>query len=421
MSVKVVVGLQWGDEGKGKIIDCLSPNADYVIRYQGGNNAGHTVVVNGEKFILQLLPSGVVACKGDCIIGPGVVIDLNVLSSEIQRLTNQGLKTKILIDYRAHIIMPYHILLDRLKEERKGENKIGTTVRGIGPCYIDKLDRIGFRIGDLLLSEEEIKTKVKNILPIKNQEIASYNHEIINENEIIEYLFKAKKEFQEKIIDIYEVLNPAIKENKNILLEGAQALMLDIDYGTYPYVTSSSPSAGGACVGSSLSPKLIDDVYGVTKAYATRVGEGPMPTELFGEIGQHIRDIGHEYGTNTKRPRRCGWLDLVLVKYAVDINGVTKLVITKLDCLDQLPTIKVAVAYEYEQKELKTPPINYDPNKLKVIYKEFKGWCCDTSKIKNYSELPDEAKDYLNFIKEYLEVDLELISVGPDRNQNIIL
>ena len=420
MSVKVVVGLQWGDEGKGKIIDCLSPKADYVIRYQGGNNAGHTVVVNGEKFILQLLPSGVVACKGDCIIGPGVVVDLNVLSEEIKRLTKQGLKTKILIDYRAHIIMPYHILLDRLKEERKGENKIGTTVRGIGPCYIDKLDRIGFRIGDLLLSETEIIAKVKNILPIKNQEITSYGHDDVPEELIIDYLLKAKKEFADKIIDIYEIIRPAIKENKNILLEGAQALMLDIDYGTYPYVTSSSPSAGGACVGSSLSPNLINDVYGVTKAYTTRVGEGPMPTELFDEIGQHIRDVGNEYGTNTKRPRRCGWLDLVLVKYAVDINGVTKLVITKLDCLDQLSTIKVAVAYEYDGKRITTPPINYDLDKLKVIYQEFPGWCLDTTKITKFEDLPENAQNYLNFIKNYLDVDLELVSVGPDRIQNIL-
>ena len=420
MSVKVVVGLQWGDEGKGKIIDCLSPKADYVIRYQGGNNAGHTVVVNGEEFILQLLPSGVVACKGDCIIGPGVVVDLNVLSEEIKRLTKQGLKTKILIDYRAHIIMPYHILLDRLKEERKGENKIGTTVRGIGPCYIDKLDRIGFRIGDLLLSETEIIAKVKNILPIKNQEITSYGHDDVPEELIIDYLLKAKKEFADKIIDIYEIIRPAIKENKNILLEGAQALMLDIDYGTYPYVTSSSPSAGGACVGSSLSPNLINDVYGVTKAYTTRVGEGPMPTELFDEIGQHIRDVGNEYGTNTKRPRRCGWLDLVLVKYAVDINGVTKLVITKLDCLDQLSTIKVAVAYEYDGKRITTPPINYDLDKLKVIYQEFPGWCLDTTKITKFEDLPENAQNYLNFIKNYLDVDLELVSVGPDRIQNIL-
>lgn len=421
MSVSVVVGLQWGDEGKGKIIDVLSPQADYVVRYQGGNNAGHTVVVNGEKFILQLLPSGVVGCPGSCIIGPGVVVNPEVLANEINRLDNQGANTDIKIDYRSHIIMPYHLILDELKEEAKGDDKVGTTKRGIGPCYMDKYDRIGFRMGDLLLDDDSLKTKLAKVLVFKNKELNAYGHDNFNFDEAYQFLINAKNRFSNQIIDIYAELQPAIKEDKTILLEGAQALMLDIDYGTYPYVTSSSPTSGGASVGSGINPLAIDKVYGVMKAYATRVGEGPFPTQLDDEIGQHLRDVGHEYGTNTKRPRRCGWLDLVLAKYAIDINGVTDLVITKLDVLDQLETVKVAVAYKINGEVINTPPINFDTSNLEVVYKEFDGWQEDTTGITKFEDLPINCQKYLNFVQEFLDTKLRLVSVGPDRNQNIIM
>lgn len=422
MNTFVIVGTQWGDEGKGKIIDVLAPKADYIVRFQGGNNAGHTVVVNDEKFILQLLPSGIINSKGKCIIGPGVVVDIEVLLKEINELEKRGRNLdNLFIDERAHLIMPYHVEIDKAREEARGENKIGTTQRGIGPCYIDKIARNGIRTGDLL-ELDRFKDKLEWNIKDKNDMLQRYGKETFE----LETLYKKYVELAEKIkhriIDAVSEVNEAVDNNKVVLFEGAQALMLDIDYGTYPYVTSSSPTAGGAAVGAGVSPRKIERVLGVMKAYTTRVGEGPFPTEEENEIGEALRKIGGEYGSNTGRPRRCGWLDLVIGKYAVMINGLTDIVLTKLDVLDSFDKIKVAVAYEIDGKRY----VNYPPNlrkskEIKIIYEEFDGWKEDISQIKDYDKLPENCKKYLKFIEEFLGCSVSMVSVGPERTQNIYL
>ena len=422
MNTYVVVGTQWGDEGKGKIIDVLAPKADYIVRFQGGNNAGHTVVVNEEKFILQLLPSGIINSKGKCIIGPGVVVDIEVLLKEINELEKRGKNLdNLFIDERAHLIMPYHVEIDKAREEARGENKIGTTQRGIGPCYIDKIARNGIRTGDLL-ELDRFKDKLEWNIKDKNDMLERYGKETFE----LETLYKKYEELAQKIkhriIDAVSEVNEAVDSNKTVLFEGAQALMLDIDYGTYPYVTSSSPTAGGAAVGAGVSPRKIERVLGVMKAYTTRVGEGPFPTEEENETGETLRKIGGEYGSNTGRPRRCGWLDLVIGKYAVMINGLTDIVLTKLDVLDSFDKVKIAVAYEIDGKRY----VNYPPNlrkskDIKVIYEEFDGWKEDISKIKNYDELPENCKKYIKFIEKFLGCSVSMVSVGPERTQNIYL
>lgn len=422
MKTYVVVGTQWGDEGKGKIIDVLAPKADYIVRFQGGNNAGHTVVVNDEKFILQLLPSGIINSKGKCIIGPGVVVDIEVLLKEINELEKRGKNLdNLFIDERAHLIMPYHIEIDKAREEARGENKIGTTQRGIGPCYIDKIARNGIRVGDLL-ELDRFKDKLEWNIIDKNDMLKRYDKKTFE----LEDLYNKYKDLAEKIkhrvIDAVTEVNEAIDDNKVVLFEGAQALMLDIDYGTYPYVTSSSPTAGGATVGSGVSPRKIGNVLGVMKAYTTRVGEGPFPTEQDNETGESLKKIGGEYGSNTGRPRRCGWLDLVIGKYAVMINGLTDIVLTKLDVLDTFDKIKIGVAYEIDGKRYSNYPSNLRKSKeIKIIYEEFDGWKEDITKIKDYRDLPENCKKYLKFIEEYLSCKISMISVGPERSQNIYL
>lgn len=422
MKTYVVVGTQWGDEGKGKIIDVLAPKADYIVRFQGGNNAGHTVVVNEEKFILQLLPSGIINSKGKCIIGPGVVVDIEVLLKEINELEKRGKNLdNLFIDERAHLIMPYHIEIDKAREEARGENKIGTTQRGIGPCYIDKIARNGIRVGDLL-ELDRFKDKLEWNIIDKNDMLKRYDKKTFE----LEDLYNKYKELAEKIkhrvIDAVTEVNEAIDDEKVVLFEGAQALMLDIDYGTYPYVTSSSPTAGGATVGSGVSPRKIGNVLGVMKAYTTRVGEGPFPTEQDNEIGEKLKEVGGEYGSNTGRPRRCGWLDLVIGKYAVMINGLTDIVLTKLDVLDTFDKIKIGVAYEIDGKRYENYPSNLRKSKeIKIIYEEFEGWNEDITKIKDYKDLPENCKKYLKFIEEYLGCKISMISVGPERTQNIYL
>lgn len=422
MNTYVVVGTQWGDEGKGKIIDVLAPKADYIVRFQGGNNAGHTVVVNDEKFILQLLPSGIINSKGKCIIGPGVVIDIEVLLKEINELEKRGKNLdNLFIDERAHLIMPYHIEIDKAREEARGENKIGTTQRGIGPCYIDKIARNGIRTGDLL-EMDRFKDKLEWNIKDKNDMLQRYGKETFEPEALYEKYVNLAQKIKHRIIDAVSEVNEAVDNNKTVLFEGAQALMLDIDYGTYPYVTSSSPTAGGAAVGAGVSPRKIEKVVGVMKAYTTRVGEGPFPTEEDNETGEILRKTGGEYGSNTGRPRRCGWLDLIIGKYAVMINGLTDIVLTKLDVLDGFDKVKIAVAYEIDGKRY----VNYPPNlrkskEIKVIYEEFDGWKEDISKIKNYDELPENCKKYIRFIEEFLECPVSMISVGPERTQNIYL
>ena len=420
MSTYVIVGTQWGDEGKGKIIDVLSPKADYIVRYQGGNNAGHTVVVNNDKFILHLLPSGIINSKGKCVIGAGVVVDIDVLLEEIAVLEKRGMKLdNLFIDERAHIIMPYHIEIDKAKEEAMGENKIGTTQRGIGPCYIDKIARNGIRIGDLLEPERFSDKLTWNVLE-KNDMLVRYGKPTFDLEELYNKFMELADKIKFRIIDGVVEINEAIEEKKLVLFEGAQALMLDIDYGTYPYVTSSSPTAGGVTTGVGVSPRKIERILGVMKAYVTRVGEGPFPTEQDNEIGEKLRAIGHEYGATTGRPRRCGWLDLVIGRYAVLINGLTDIVLTKIDVLTGFEKIKVAVGYEIDGKVHTSYPGNLRKSKpLKIVYEELDGWMEDITQIKNYEELPENCKKYIEYIENKLNCNVSMVSVGPERSQNI--
>ncbi|MGL4403176.1 MAG: adenylosuccinate synthase [Fusobacteriaceae bacterium] len=423
MAGYVVVGTQWGDEGKGKIIDVLGHKADYVVRFQGGNNAGHTVVVNGEKFILHLLPSGMLHGNGKCIIGPGVVVDPKVLLKELATLESKGAKTDhLFISDRAHLIMPYHVMLDGLKEDASGDKKIGTTRRGIGPCYSDKISRCGIRMVDLMdmnLFAEKLKMNIeeKNVVFEK-----IYNAPHMNFQEIFEEYKGYAEILKHRVIDSTPEIHEALAQDKFVLFEGAQAMMLDIDHGTYPYVTSSSPTAGGVTVGAGVSPKSIDRIIGVMKAYTTRVGEGPFVTELNDETGETLRRVGHEFGATTGRPRRCGWLDLVVGKYATDINGLTDIVITKIDCLSGLDTIKICTAYEIDGKIYKSVPASTESLARAIpVYEELPGWSEDISNMKTYEELPENCKNYIKRMEEFLGCPITVVSVGPDRTQNIFL
>lgn len=420
MAGYVVVGTQWGDEGKGKIIDVLADRADYVVRFQGGNNAGHTVVVNGEKFILKLLPSGVLH-GGTCVIGPGVVVDPKVLLEELASLETRGAKTDhVVISDRAHVIMPYHVKMDELRESVEGGLKIGTTKKGIGPCYEDKISRFGIRMADLL-DMEQFEEKLKRNLEIKNEIFTKiYGAEALSYEKILEDYKGYIEKIKHRIMDTIPLVNKALDENKLVLFEGAQAMMLDINYGTYPYVTSSSPTTGGVAIGAGVSPRKIDKGIGVMKAYTTRVGEGPFVTELTGEFGEKIRSIGGEFGAVTGRPRRCGWLDLVVGKYATLINGLTDIVITKIDVLSGLGTLKICTAYEIDGKIYDTVPADTKLlYRAKPIYEELAGWDEDISKVKHYEDLPENCKKYLKRIEEIIDCKISVVSVGPDRSQNI--
>lgn len=423
MSTYVVVGLQWGDEGKGKITDVLAEKSDYVVRYQGGNNAGHTVYVGEDKFVLHLLPSGVLQCKGKCIIGNGVVVNPEAFFNEIEQIEKRGLNTDhVFISSRAHIIMPYHILLDTYREEFAGSSQIGTTKRGIGPCYEDKISRTGIRAIDLL-NPEVLKTKIKENLNVKNVLFEKlFNKEPLKFDDIYTKYLEFGKKLKNRIIDSEYEINHAIKEDKNVLFEGAQALMLDIDFGTYPYVTSSSPTTGGTTVGAGVPPTSLKNLIGVSKAYCTRVGNGAFPTELQNETGELIRKIGNEYGASTGRPRRCGWLDLVALRYSCMINGITHLVITKLDVLSDFDKIKVGTAYKTSEGTITDifPSTIEELANYEVIYQDLDGWKEDISKVTSYDELPILAKKYLEFIENFLGVQIYLVSVGPERSQNII-
>lgn len=423
MSTYVVVGLQWGDEGKGKITDVLAEKSDYVVRYQGGNNAGHTVYVGEDKFVLHLLPSGVLQCKGKCIIGNGVVVNPEAFFNEIEQIEKRGLNTDhVFISSRAHIIMPYHILLDTYREEFAGSSQIGTTKRGIGPCYEDKISRTGIRAIDLL-NPEVLKTKIKENLNVKNVLFEKlFNKEPLKFDDIYTKYLEFGKKLKNRIIDSEYEINYAIKEDKNVLFEGAQALMLDIDFGTYPYVTSSSPTTGGTTVGAGVPPTSLKNLIGVSKAYCTRVGNGAFPTELENETGELIRKIGNEYGASTGRPRRCGWLDLVALRYSCMINGITHLVITKLDVLSDFDKIKVGTAYKTPEGTITDifPSTIEELANYEVIYQDLDGWKEDISKVTSYEELPILAKKYLEFIENFLGVQIYLVSVGPERSQNII-
>lgn len=416
----VVVGTQWGDEGKGKVVDYLGSKMDAVVRFQGGNNAGHTVVVQDEKVILHLLPSGVLQ-NATCIIGPGVVVDPFVFLEEIKQLEDRGMNTDhVKISDCSHIIMPYHVRLDELIEASLKDNKIGTTKRGIGPCYADKYSRLGLRMVDLI-DFETFKIKLKNAVDMKNITFQKvYDDEGFNYEELVTKFAEVREKILPRIINAQMIVNKMLDENKQVLFEGAQAAMLDINYGNYPYVTSSSPTSAGVCTGAGVSPKKLDVIIGIAKAYSTRVGEGPFVTELFDDMGEWLRSKGYEFGATTGRPRRCGWLDVNVVRHAAMINGLTDLVITKLDILSGLDKIKMCVAYDIDGVRYDYIPSNIeDLYKAKPIYEEFDGWKEDISSVKSYDELPENCKIYLRRIEELCNTRISMISVGPERNCNI--
>ena len=423
MSSVVVMGTQWGDEGKGKIVDHLAQQAQVVVRYQGGNNAGHTVVVKGVESKLNLLPSGILYPGKTCIIGNGVVVDPAHLLKEIAGMQERGIDMSGLkISNRAQVILPYHRLMDEVDEESRGDAKIGTTKKGIGPCYVDKDARIGIRFVDLM-DPEEFARQLKINVTAKNRILTElFGRKPLNYDEILaEYLGYAEK-LRPYVTDTIFTLHDAIGRGDKVLFEGAQATMLDIDYGTYPFVTSSHPVAGGVCVGAGVGPSAIGKVVGVVKAYTTRVGEGPFVTELHDETGNLIRERGHEYGTTTGRPRRTGWLDSVVVKYACMLSGIDCLAITRLDILDALPTLKICTGYLY-----KGQPLHEYPASLKVldevepVYEELPGWQSDITGIRRYEDLPLNARRYVERLSECAGARLGVVSVGPDREQTILL
>lgn len=422
MGVSIIVGSQWGDEGKGKIVDILSERYEIVVRYQGGANAGHTVQIGDQQFILHLIPSGILRENVICVIGNGVVIDPKALLDEIQVLEKAGINIagRLLISQNAHLIMPYHKLLDSISENTS--TKIGTTGRGIGPCYIDKYARKGIRIVDLL-DKSVLEEKIKFNIEEKNNILKKvYNLEELNVSEIIKEYLEFDKTIDQYVTDVPTYLNNEINEGKSVLLEGAQGTLLDVDHGTYPFVTSSNPTSGGACTGSGIPPTKISSVIGIVKAYTTRVGLGPFPTELFDKEGDKLREAGVEFGATTGRPRRCGWFDSFLVNYSRMINGIERAAITKLDVLSYLDEIKVCVAYEINGKILKSYPT--DVNKMmqvKPVYESLPGWKSDISDIKHYEDLPANAKEYLSFISHQSGFEISLISVGPRRSQTIEL
>jgi adenylosuccinate synthase len=419
----IVIGAQWGDEGKGKITDLLSRSADLVVRSQGGVNAGHTVVVNGQTFKLHLIPSGILYPNKECIIGSGTVIDPEVLIEEIEQL--KALKVavdRLQISQTAHVTMPYHRSIDRASEERRGDYKIGTTGRGIGPTYADKSERTGIRVLDLMDSNR-LREKLEWTINYKNVILEKlYNLPPLNAEEVIAEYLKYAEYLRPYVIDSSLKIYQAVKEKKNILFEGAQGTLLDLDHGTYPYVTSSNPIAGGACVGAGVGPTIIDRVIGVAKAYTTRVGEGPFPTELHGEIGEHLSDRGAEFGTTTGRRRRCGWFDAVIGRYAVRINGLDCLAITKLDVLDQLAEIQVCVAYEIDGQVCHHFPSHAgDFASCKPVYKTLPGWQQDTTHCRTLEDLPPKALKYLEFLAKLMDVSIAIVSLGPSRDQTIIV
>lgn len=423
MATAMVLGTQWGDEGKGKIVDYLAQKADVVIRSQGGNNAGHTVVVDDKAFALRLLPSGILFSDKTCIIGSGVVVNPEVLLQELDGMKEKGVKvSKLEISTRAHVIMPYHIRIDEEDEKLKGDAKIGTTKNGIGPCYADKINRVGIRIGDLM-DKDIFAKKLRVNLKLKNRLFETYYGGQGFDFDTIyqEYLGYAER-IRPYVKDTNYSANVYVNEGKKVLFEGAQATMLDIDHGTYPFCTSSNPTAGGACTGSGVGPRRMENIVGVVKAYTTRVGAGPFPAEQNNEVGEYLRNTGHEFGTVTGRPRRCGWLDTAVVKYAAMLNSLDYLAITRLDILDDLDTIKICTGYRYNGQLLPEYPASLEVlEQVEPVYEDMPGWKTDISACKTYDELPEAARKYVERISELVGVPLGIVSVGPNRSQTIIL
>ena len=423
MPLLVLFGCQWGDEGKGKIVDVLAGSADLVARYQGGNNAGHTVVVNDKKYILHLIPSGILHPDVACLIGNGVVIDPEVLLQEVRALEEGGLdiRERLLISQNAHLILPYHRLMDKAMEVFRGKGKIGTTGRGIGCAYGDKISRQGIRAIDLL-EKDRFAGKLRIAL--------DYYHPIFSKvfdlncpsvDEIMDKIFPLSAEIGEMVVDGVSLVNEYLEQDRRVLAEGAQGVMLDIDFGTYPYVTSSNPTPGGVCTGLGVAPQHITDMLGVAKAYTTRVGSGPFPTELFDETGETMRQIGAEFGATTGRPRRCGWFDAAAMRRAVQISGVRDLVITKMDVLDQFETLKICTAYKYKGKTVDIFPFGIeDSGEIEPVYETLAGWKTPTTGAASFDALPQAARDYLARIEELLKVRVVIVSVGPGRENTII-
>ena len=423
MSTTVVLGAQWGDEGKGKVTDFFASSADLVIRFQGGNNAGHTIVVGEDKIALSLTPSGVLYPNCVPVIGSGCVVDLGFLKKELKMLNEKNISTeKLALSANAHVIMPYHKILDELIEESLGDKKIGTTKKGIGPCYADKIQRYGIRVQDLL-DDSVFAEKLNSNLNEKNNLLTKiYNHDPLSADEIIEEFSEYKEMVQQHISDTSLLVSNAIKENKSILFEGAQGTLLDIDHGTYPFVTSSNTSAANAATGSGIGPLNLDRVVGVTKAYISRVGSGPFITEQENEIGDYLIEKGAEFGVVTGRRRRCGWLDLISLKYSVRVNSLSELFITKLDVLSGLEEIQLGVGYKYNDEILTDYP--YDQKvayEAEPIYETMQGWDEDITSIDKFEDLPSNAQKYIKAIEDFIGVPITFISVGPERNQNIII
>ena len=425
MSTLVIVGSQWGDEGKGKITDLLSEEADIIVRYQGGCNAGHTVVKGDEQYIFHLIPSGILHEGVKCLIGNGVVVDPQSLLQEIESLKKKNIEidSNLLIDFKAHIVLPYHKSLDEIKEAKRGKDKIGTTKRGIGPAYADKIARTGIRMIDLI-DEKLLPKKLENNLNEKDTIFEKLYGFKISDQKKKDILKKYKKYGQllkKYVTDVSLYLNQAINEDKKILFEGAQGTLLDVDHGTFPFVTSSNPIAGGACVGTGVGPTKIDRVMGITKAYTTRVGRGPFPTEMQGELEEYTRQKGGEFGATTGRPRRCGWFDAVLVNYAVRINGMDSMVLTKIDVLSDFDKIKICTSYKYNGETINEFPVNLETLQNCIpIYEEMEGWKGDISQITKYEDLPRQLKDYINRIEKLVKTKVVIVSVGPKRSQTII-
>ena len=423
----VIIGAQWGDEGKGKVVDLLADRFDIVARYQGGHNAGHSVYVGERAFVLRLLPSGIIHDDATCVLGNGMVIDPKAFFEEVDQMTAQGISItpeRLKVSSRAHLIMPYHRALDHTSEERLGNEKIGTTLRGIGPAYEDKAGRRGIRVSDALVPDL-LKLRIERNLEEANRIIVLYGREPLRADEILAEISPLVERLRPFVAETSHFLSEAKKAGKKILLEGAQATLLDVDHGTYPYVTSSNPTAGGASVGAGIPPHHITGVLGIVRTYATRVGEGPFPTEMLDaeeDMANLIRARGNEYGSVTKRPRRCGWFDAVATKYAAELNGFDSVALTKLDVLDALPEIKVCVGYEIDGKRIETfPAVSYDLAKIIPIYETLAGWQSDTLGTTKIKDLPENARKYVEFLSNSIGVEIGLISTGPERDQTIIL
>ncbi len=422
MSNTCVIGLQWGDEGKGKIIDILASDYDVIVRYQGGGNAGHTLIIGDEKFVFHLIPSGILHPNKKCVIGNGIVLDPKLFLDEIDGLSKRNISVNgnLFVSDRAHVVLPYHKKLDLLIEKQKGVSMIGTTGRGIGPCYTDKIARTGIRVAELL-NKNQFKEKLKIIVEEKNRLFVSlYNDAPLSWEEIYEEYSVYADKISPFVCDTVDLMSKAIEDNQRILFEGAQGTLLDVDFGTYPYTTSSNAAAGGVSSGIGVSPKQIHNIIGITKAYTTRVGSGPFPTEVEGEQGEHIRKKGGEFGSTTGRPRRCGWFDAVAIQHSVRISGVDSLIVTKLDVLDDQETIRICTGYKDGGKIYKNFPADIEMlNSCEPVYEEVSGWKEDTSNVKSVELLPEKARNYIRTIEKIVGVKVDMVSVGPERLQII--